>query len=47
MPFTSQIHSRRSRLLGNNGKGKVNPLQAQRVGRGIALFFHDRGTRRG
>jgi len=27
------------------GKGKVIPLQ--RVGRGIALFFHDRGTRRG
>ena len=23
------------------------PLQAQRVGRGIALIFHDRGTRRG
>jgi hypothetical protein len=32
------------------GKGKVIPLQAyvaQRVGRGIALIFHDRGTRRG
>jgi len=32
------------------GKGKVIPLQAgvaQRVGRGIALLFHDRGTRRG
>ena len=31
-------------------KGKVFPLQAgvaQRVGRGIALLFHDRGTRRG
>jgi len=31
------------------GKGKVAPLQAgvtQRVGRGIALLFHDRGTRR-
>ena len=28
-------------------KGKVIPLQAQRVGRGIALLFHDRGTRRG
>jgi len=30
------------------GKGKVVPLQAtQRVDGGIALFFHDRGTRRG
>jgi len=32
------------------GKVKVIPLQAgvaQRVGRGIALLFHDRGTRRG
>ena len=32
------------------GKGKVIPLQAyvaQRVGRGIALLFHDRSTRRG
>ena len=29
------------------GKGKFFPLQAQRVGRGIALLFHDRGTRRG
>ena len=32
------------------GKGKVTPLQAgvaQRVGRGIAILFHDRGTRRG
>jgi len=31
-------------------KGKVIPLQpgvAQRVGRGIALLFHDHGTRRG
>jgi hypothetical protein len=31
-------------------KGKVFPLQAwcgPRVGRGIALLFHDRGTRRG
>ena len=31
-------------------KGQVFPLQAgvaQRVGRGIALLFHDRGTRRG
>jgi len=30
--------------------GKMIPLQAgvaQRVGRGIALPFHDRGTRRG
>jgi len=27
------------------GKGKVIPLQAQRVGRGIALLFRDRGTR--
>jgi len=25
-------------------KGKVFPLQAQQVGRGIALHFHDRGT---
>ena len=32
----------------SRGKGKVIPLQgvAQRVGRGIALLFHDRGTRR-
>ena len=33
-----------------NGKGKVFPLQAgdaQRVGRVIALLFHDCGTRRG
>ena len=32
------------------GKGKVIPLQVrcgQRVGRGIALIFHDRSTRRG
>jgi len=35
------------------GKGKMikcsryRPGVAQRVGRGIALFFHDRGTRRG
>ena len=31
------------------GKSKVIPLQAQRVGRGrgIAILFHDRGTRRG
>ena len=31
------------------GKGKVTPLQAgvaQRVGRGIALLFHDHSTRR-
>ena len=28
-------------------KGKVNPLQAQRVGRDIALLFHYCGTRRG
>jgi hypothetical protein len=27
--------------------GKVIPLQAQKVGRGIALLFHNRGTRRG
>jgi len=26
---------------------KVRPGVAQRVGRGIALLFHDRGTRRG
>ena len=36
----------------NNSKGKVKwsryrPGVAQRVGRGIALLFHDRGTRRG
>jgi len=34
----------------NKCKGKVFPLQArcaQRMGRGIALLFHDRGTRRG
>jgi hypothetical protein len=29
------------------GKGEVSPLQAQRAGRGTALLFHDRGTRRG
>jgi len=29
------------------GKGKVIPLQAQKVGRGLALLFHDRGTKRG
>jgi len=32
------------------GEGKVfryRPGVAQRVGRGIALLFHDRGTRRG
>ena len=28
-------------------KGKVIPLQAQRVGRDSALLFHDHGTRRG
>ena len=35
---------------GVKGKGKVIPLQARcgpEVGRGIALLFHDRGTRRG
>jgi hypothetical protein len=26
---------------------RYRPGVAQRVGRGIALFFHDRGTRRG
>ena len=34
----------------HTGKGKVSryrPGVAQRVGRGIALLFHDRGTRRG
>jgi len=34
----------------HKGKGKVIPLQArlaQRVGRGIAVLFHDRDTRRG
>jgi len=32
----------------NNNKGNVTPLKvAQRVGRGIALLFHGRGTRRG
>jgi len=34
----------------NKRKGKVIPLQAsvaQRVGRGIALLFHERGTRLG
>jgi len=34
----------------NKGKGKVFPLRtgvAQRVGKGIALLFHGRGTRRG
>jgi len=34
----------------DKGKGKVIPLQAgvaQRVGTGIALLFHDCGTRRG
>jgi len=34
----------------NKGKGKMIPLQAyvaQRVGRGIAILFLDRGTRRG
>ena len=25
----------------------IGPVVAQRVGRGIALLFHDRGTRRG
>ena len=36
--------------LGNEGKGKgkvIRPGVAQRVGRSIALLFHDRGTRRG
>jgi len=28
-------------------KGKVILFQAQRVGRGIAVLFHDCGTRRG
>jgi len=35
---------------GKKGKGKVIPLQAwcgPGVSRGIALLFHDRGTRRG
>jgi len=26
---------------------RYRPSAAQKVGRGIALFFHDRGTRRG
>ena len=44
--FTFTVHYTIRRPL----KGKVFPLQArcgQRVGRGIALLFHDRGTRRG
>ena len=28
-------------------RSRYRPCVAQRVGRGIALFFHDRGTRRG
>jgi len=41
------------RLQSRAGKGKkvkysrYRPGVAQRVGRGIALLFHDRGTRRG
>jgi len=41
----------KSRVANNNvKKGKVmcdRPGVAQRVGRGIAVLFHDRGTRRG
>jgi len=34
--------------IGCKGKGKgYRPGVAERVGRGIALLFHDRGTRRG
>ena len=43
LPLNLAIHIKKK-------KGKVIPLQArvaQRVGRGIALLFHDRGTRRG
>ena len=37
----------KEKLLQVNGKGKVFPLPAQRVGGGIALLFHDHGTRSG
>ena len=46
-----KLHNKELRDLysPNTIKGKVIPLQprvAHRVGRGIALLFHDRGTRR-
>ena len=37
-------------IPGTHCKGKVTPLQAGvdlRMGRGVALLFHDCGTRRG
>ena len=46
---TSLCHKKVIATL-HNGKGKWSLLQAYvalRVGRGIALLFHDRGTRRG
>ena len=40
------------KVINNNEEGEVKcsryrPGVAQRVGRGIALLFHDRGTRSG
>jgi len=43
------VIAKRALLLGRS-KGKVFPYRpgmVQRVGRGIALLFHDRDTRRG
>ena len=57
-PFGAFVRYRLKRI-GCVHRIKVNPLKlkvkcsryrhgvAQRVGRGIALLFHDRGTRRG
>ena len=34
-------------MLGNEKCSRYKPGVAQRVGTGIALLYHDRGTRRG
>ena len=45
--FTFVIEGLHTSQFPSMVKGKVFSLQAQRVGRGIALPFHDHGTRRG
>ena len=43
-----QIYQREIFYICGKGKGsRYRPSLGQRVGRGIALLFHDRGTRRG
>ena len=44
MAFKGLINIKKEKKL---KKYRYTPGVAQRVGRGIALLFHDRGTRRG